>query len=324
MCRILFKENNINLFDINELEESYKFNSDGTGVIYFDPRDCKLKVKKFIKGTPFEKIYKYIKSVEQNPNYKNIAVHFRFGTGGGLGIDQIHPIEIRDNMYLIHNGCSGTFDISNATASDTQWMARWLKNNNFCLNVLNDENNKKIYDNIFSGNKLLIMEGDKYKFVNEDLGRWDKGIWKSWQDNSKYGWYQNYETEFDNSKKQLSIFDYPRYDEAKINNDAKENKPTSNSFKDFNKIYEKFKELAEAMPTDGDIDTFEEIMLKINKNNSLSQEQKMYFENELTDIQFKAEEFTNQIHRVGEKMEDILFDLEFSSDKENEDEGMEM
>lgn len=197
MCRILFKRDNSALFNKQELEDSYKLNSDGTGLIYFDPADEQLHVQKFIKGTDFEEIYKYVQQVEQKKNIKNIGIHFRFGTGGGLGIDQVHPIQVKDDMWIMHNGVSGTFDVDNANASDTQWMAYWLKNNNFHLENLKDPKAQKIYNNIFSGNKVLVFEKDQYKFINEDLGNWDKdGIWRSWNAGSYYGWEQKYEDEY--------------------------------------------------------------------------------------------------------------------------------
>jgi hypothetical protein len=55
-------------------------------------------------------------------------------------------------------------------------MAYWLKEKKFELSELENPVNKKIYENIFNGNKLLIIEKDKYAFINEDLGSWEKGI----------------------------------------------------------------------------------------------------------------------------------------------------
>jgi hypothetical protein len=46
MCRILFKPNNQFKFDRKELEESYRTNPDGTGLIYYDPVLDKTYVQK--------------------------------------------------------------------------------------------------------------------------------------------------------------------------------------------------------------------------------------------------------------------------------------
>ena len=316
MCRILFKENNNLLFDKKELEESYKSNPDGTGIIYYDPADSLLKVKKFIKGTEFEKIYKYIKTVEKNKTYKNIAVHFRFGTGGGLGIEQIHPIKIRENMYLIHNGVSHTFDIDNQNASDTQWMARWLNKNNFALDSLNDPDNKKIYDKIFSGNKLLIMEGDKYKFINEDLGRWDKGIWKSWQDGSKYGWYQKYEDEFESSKKQLSVFDFNKAQSENTNNQSN---PEVDLAQRNDKILNDLIGVWDFIPAEDDYEIFDEIMQNISNHPKLSDEEKVYYKNELTSIKLDGEDLANRFEDIYSQLEEKFSDgVEFEDEDEME------
>jgi predicted glutamine amidotransferase len=169
MCRILFKKDNTILFDKVELEESYRSNPDGTGLLYYDSVADKMVVKKWLSKTPFETIYKKIQEVESMPNAKCVGVHFRIGTSGGKGIEQIHPIHIDGDKYLFHNGVCREFEVNN-NASDTQWIAWFLKDKKFELKEIDNEINKHIYENIFSGNKLLIVEKDKFKFVNEGLG----------------------------------------------------------------------------------------------------------------------------------------------------------
>lgn len=208
MCRILFKRTNFVQFDKNELKESYTYNPDGTGIIYFDPTDEQLHVQKFIKGTDFEEIYKYVQEVEQKKNISNIGIHFRFGTGGGLGIDQVHPIKVRNDLYIMHNGVCREFDIDTSVASDTQWMAYYLKKIGFSLDMLNDPKQQQIYNNIFAGNKLLIMNKGDFKFINENLGNWKDGIWRSYQPNSHWGWEQHSEQEYEDNFVQRSLFDY--------------------------------------------------------------------------------------------------------------------
>jgi hypothetical protein len=69
--------------------------------------------------TPFEIIYKKIQEVEMNPKAKCIGIHFRVGTSGGKGIEQIHPQHISGEKYLFHNGICREFEVDNS-ASDTQ------------------------------------------------------------------------------------------------------------------------------------------------------------------------------------------------------------
>ncbi|MDR2821327.1 MAG: hypothetical protein LBV53_00020 [Mycoplasmataceae bacterium] len=188
------------MFDKNELMESYRTNPDGTGFIYYDEAQDLMVVQKWLAETPFETIYKKVLEIEQKKNIKNLAIHFRIGTSGGRGIKQIHPQLIDGDMYLMHNGICREFEVDN-NASDTQWIAWWLKDKKFKLNELNNPINKKIYENIFNSNKLLIIEKDKFCFINEDLGNWDKGIWHSWKGDSLYGWDREKE-----NNGQLSLF----------------------------------------------------------------------------------------------------------------------
>ena len=211
MCRILFKRDNQNKFDKDELKRSYETNPDGTGILYYDASQDKMVVHKWLADTKFEDIYKYLSEVEKNPDAKNIAIHFRIGTSGEKGFNQIHPQHIKNDMYLFHNGIMRQFDVSEKE-SDTQWMAKWLADTNFSFDKLENPEYRKIYENIFSSNKLLIIEKDKFVFLNEDLGQWDKGVWKSWTGASITGWDYDYIA----PDYQTSVFDSKEI----INNEA--------------------------------------------------------------------------------------------------------
>lgn len=189
MCRILFKKNNDVKFDKRELEQSYQYNSDGTGLVYWDDKKQEMIVQKWLIGTPFHKIYNFVQKVEQLKSAKNIAIHFRFGTSGGKTIEQIHPIEISYNYFLLHNGIVREFEFDAQVMSDTQLMGFWLKCANIKVNSLKNKFLKKCLETKFVGNKLLLLESDKYAIINEELGEWVGGIWKSWKEYN-YGKYK--------------------------------------------------------------------------------------------------------------------------------------
>lgn len=180
MCRILFKPNNTVLFNREILRESYQINPDGSGLIYYDESSHKMIAQKWMPGTDFEEIYRSIAEVESNVTAKNVAVHFRIGTSGGKGEEQIHPMHVKDQMYLLHNGICVDFEFDPEIMSDTQLIAFWFK----CLDVsvlkMKDRLALKYLNEKFVGNKLIIIEGNDYVIVNEALGCWTNGIWQSW------------------------------------------------------------------------------------------------------------------------------------------------
>jgi hypothetical protein len=114
-------------------------------------------------------------------------------------------------MWIMHNGICREFDMGNGM-SDTQWIAQYFRENNFRISDLDNEATKKKYEEIFHSNKILVLEKDKFNFINDDLGTWDNGIWKSWKKGSLYGWDNNY------SKEDESIFDFFKPEKTENNN----------------------------------------------------------------------------------------------------------
>lgn len=179
MCRILVNKNNIEKFSYKELRESYIQNPDGTGLYAYDTELNKVFLKKWIKGTKFKEIAKVIQIINNNKKYKNVVIHFRFATSGKTDTDQIHPIQVKKNLYIAHNGVlSGLGD---EVESDTQQFAKML-------NVLDVDYKKlmevdKYMKHIIGYNKIVVIWKDQSFIMNEDLGEWNKthGIWKSWK-----------------------------------------------------------------------------------------------------------------------------------------------
>ncbi|MDR2823228.1 MAG: hypothetical protein LBV37_01705 [Mycoplasmataceae bacterium] len=194
MCRILFKPTNDVNFDKNVLQESYKDNPDGTGLIYYDLSLDQMVCQKWTSDTQFDTIWKTVQSVEKNKSACNIAIHFRYGTSGGKGIDQIHPIHVCDNLWLIHNGICHDFEFDNRVMSDTQLMAFWFKCSGITISDMKARLGKLYLNDKFASNKLLFIERQNYHIINEELGSWENGIWSSWQpcestifDDNQYG-----------------------------------------------------------------------------------------------------------------------------------------
>ena len=100
-----------------------------------------------------KEIAKTIKMVNDDKKYKNVVIHFRFATSGKTDTDQIHPIQVKKNLYIAHNGVlSGLGD---EVESDTQQFAKML-------NVLDVDYKKlmevdKYMKHIIGYNKIVMV-----------------------------------------------------------------------------------------------------------------------------------------------------------------------
>lgn len=130
MCIIAIKPKGISLQDEDVLKNCFKNNSDGAGYSF------ELKHKVIIKKgfMSFKEFYNsLIKDYEQfNLENKNIVMHFRIGTSGGINKEKTHPFMLTDKPDLLngtsikcsysiaHNGILSDFDYKNSKLSDTQ------------------------------------------------------------------------------------------------------------------------------------------------------------------------------------------------------------
>lgn len=193
MCRIILNHQNQE-FVKNELEESYRQNPDGTGLYYWDDKVKEPIIKKWAKNTKFEEIWKEVSKLHRNKNYTNVNIHFRFGTSGGIGPNQTHPIEMDNKIFMMHNGVCQEFVWNNDKFSDTQCMAYWLnellrmKHIKKLSELAEDEMLFSYIEYKFSGSKVVLMQEDKVLIFNEDLGEWKNGIWRSWKEYQYYGY----------------------------------------------------------------------------------------------------------------------------------------
>ena len=91
--------------------------------------------------------------VNDDKKYKNVVIHFRFATSGKTDTDQIHPIQVKKNLYIAHNGVlSGLGD---EVESATQQFAKML-------NVLDVDYKKlmevdKYMKHIIGYNKIVVI-----------------------------------------------------------------------------------------------------------------------------------------------------------------------
>ena len=216
MCRILFKKDNSLKFNENELRVTNLNNPDGCGLYYYDEDAKKAVIQKWEKGTDFDKvIYPFIKEAEKLPHLKNFAIHFRIGTSGGKTIEQVHPqiIDKEKGLVMFHNGIVREFEIKDKW-SDTQTIARCFKDWGFDVNSFkNNPLTKTAWEKIFDHNKILLIDKDDYVFLNENLGEWEDGIWKS-NHMPKYLYDEKAKAEYEKEHsygRQGTLFDMDEY-----------------------------------------------------------------------------------------------------------------
>lgn len=112
------------------------------------------------------------------------AVHFRLGTHGDNGVENVHPFESADGSWVMHNGVMHFASVyAEKGQSDTRafvdlFMGRIPEPDEdaeYVAKVL-------LYERaIGDGNKLLILHGKSKRFsiVNEQAGFWAGDIWYS-------------------------------------------------------------------------------------------------------------------------------------------------
>lgn len=189
MCVIVHNWFNFK-FKKQELENFYFNNPDGTGLYYYNTNTKKETIKKWPKGTPFNDIWAVVNNLYRHNQIRNVALHFRYSTSGGDGYEQTHPIKVNNKICLMHNGVAPQFEWDKDVMSDTQCIAFWFNNmfNKIGIKSLTQFNDFEIqrFKNTFQFNKLLLLEADKFRIINEELGEWRDGIWYSFKSYSYY------------------------------------------------------------------------------------------------------------------------------------------
>lgn len=169
------------------LHRCWKNNPNGAGFMFSENE--KLVVKKgYMKWETFWNDY----NIEQNKKGLkfDMVIHFRISTSGGITPENTHPFMVNKNLAMVHNGIISNCEVLNSNKPDTQ---------NFIENIL-----QKLPDNflrndvlveLISGyinaSKLVFMDNNgKIDIINEQLGKWENGIWYS-NDTYKFS-YKSY------------------------------------------------------------------------------------------------------------------------------------
>jgi len=171
-----------------DLEACYKDNNHGTGIYVWDKIEKKHLVIKFEPFADFNKIWEQIEKFNTQPDrYCNLVINLRYATLGRKTKNHTQPIAVfEDQMYLVHHGTYLEFEWKPEYMSDTQCMAAWIQNyllQNEIDNIdalIKNPMIIELLEDKFTGNKVLLVEKDKYVMLNKDIWFQDvDGVWWS-------------------------------------------------------------------------------------------------------------------------------------------------
>jgi predicted glutamine amidotransferase len=162
------------------LHNCWKNNGDGAGMLYINDHGM-MEVFKEMKD--FNAFYDKYTEVKHMYGKRNIVLHFRISTHGGVTESNCHPFMVHQDLGFVHNGM--IYNVPDSKIHSDTYMF-----NESILKKLKEgfEYDDDILDMIEmyigSGSKLIFLNAyDDWAIVNEKAGHWNMGCWFS---NSSY------------------------------------------------------------------------------------------------------------------------------------------
>lgn len=175
MCIAIVKKQGAVISD-EQLRNSFRNNPDGAGIAYA----TKDGILYYVKGIFTEdELIRQVRKAEEVA-VGAMLIHCRIGTSGKKDKDNCHPHVVNNNTVMIHNGILPITVPDSSKVSDTviycqEILAKLPKD------FMNNEAILKLIESdIGSNNKFAFLNNKgEYKIVNEDAGKWEKGVWYS-------------------------------------------------------------------------------------------------------------------------------------------------
>lgn len=162
------------------LRNCWENNGDGAGMLYINDYNM-MEVFKEMKS--FDVFYDKYSEVKRKYGKRNIVLHFRISTHGGITESNCHPFMVHQDLGFVHNGM--IYNVPTSKVHSDTYMF-----NEVILKKLKEgfEYDEDVLDMlevyIGSGSKLIFLNADDdYAIVNEKAGHWNLGCWFS---NSSY------------------------------------------------------------------------------------------------------------------------------------------
>lgn len=182
MCIAIYKSEGVTLNE-STLENCWDANSDGAGFMYAEKGKVVIE-KGFMTYEAFRRAYDPHAS-------RQLALHFRIATHGGVNAENTHPFRISDTLGMIHNGIINRVncDIDKKMSDTWHFAEKFMKPYE---NFWQEPEYKELIEAYIGFSKLVLLSGDgDFEIYNEKEGHWNTDCWfsnTSWQTKSySYG-----------------------------------------------------------------------------------------------------------------------------------------
>lgn len=224
MCVIIYKKQGIEIPTKSLLRKAWTANPDGAGLAYNDGKQVH-----FVKGfTSFKEFYNTLLQLDLTANLKSkdLVLHFRIATSGGVTPQKTHPFEICNSfkkMERLEGTCKSAFfhngvmsDFASSKYSDTE-------NFNYMIlaNIKNVEHQPTLIDYLARANnsKFAIITKDRVLLGGDFLSDGDYLA-----SNKNYTYYYNDSYNY-YDKTKYSYYNYKDYQPSYL-------------YSDYNKLYD--------------------------------------------------------------------------------------
>lgn len=233
MCIILYKPKNRKLPDKTILKNCFDNNNDGAGYMFVKNNQVYFKKGFTNFDTFYNELTKEYKS--NNLDSKNLVLHFRIGTSGGINKEKTHPFIISDKdeklnqlkgyckSAIVHNGIFSNYVNDNKNLSDTQnfikgFLYPLLKLSHFNFN---NKDITKLINKQIETSKIIILDQKDNIFMYGNFIE-DNGIYYS-NTTYSYSYKKYYSTYYDNFKNWQLPFEENKKEKTKTPDKYKNN-----------------------------------------------------------------------------------------------------
>lgn len=172
MCNIIARPKNAPKIRENYLINSAKNNPDGFGIVA--KLNGKIEVEKTLDSS---KGIDIIRKLEKD-NAEFLA-HFRLTTHGETNLENTHPFEIRDEVFVVHNGVI-PIDIVDKKMSDTFHFAQLMKKNLRSLSKRSIQRFMRKNHSFTKSSKFAFLGKSLDMLIfNKEKGKELEGVWYS-------------------------------------------------------------------------------------------------------------------------------------------------
>lgn len=183
MCLLIKKPEN-QVISMSLIKDAYKRNHDGMGIMYVNNNAVQV-----YKTFDIDDLYLYLSHL----THLEVFIHFRMRTHGTVSYDNIHPFQISNDIWLMHNGIIndvGSCKLRSDTKLFVELITPMLQDNS---DLLFDRAWQKLVTKFCQGSRLAFLHSNgKSVIINEQDGIDWGGLWLSntyawslWDDRSK-------------------------------------------------------------------------------------------------------------------------------------------